>query len=149
MFKFYRSIKLKYFYRKDNVQVYSPSNNPPLRVKSKFCPPVNSPTIDTFIKLVDKDIDNLTKNNNQRDVGRNERDMLIALSKKTDVICRPADKGGGLCVLNRTDYVNEALSQLSNPSCYVKLSKDPTLTYKKEIDNFLQDSLLEGCTDGV
>ena len=31
MFKFYRSIKLKYFYRKDNVQVYSPSNAPPLR----------------------------------------------------------------------------------------------------------------------
>ena len=145
MFKFYRSIKLKYFYRKDNVQVYSPSNAPPLRVKSKFCPPVNNSTIDTFIKLVDKDIDNLTKTKNLRDMGRPERDMLKTLSKNHNVIYRPADKGGGLCVLNRTDYVNEAMSQLSNTSCYVKLDKDPTVTYKKEIDSFLQDSMLEGC----
>lgn len=63
MFQFYRSIKLKYFYNKDNVQTT-------LRVKSNFCPPVNNVAIDTFCNLVDGDIDLILQSSKHRDIGK-------------------------------------------------------------------------------
>ncbi|KAJ8049584.1 hypothetical protein HOLleu_02381 [Holothuria leucospilota] len=45
------------------------------------------------------------------------------LRRNTDIVNRPADKGGATTVLNTADYVKEAEQQLSNCQIY-KLLQD-------------------------
>ena len=53
----------------------------------------------------------------------------------SDIIIKPADKGGATVVLNRDDYVQEAVRQLSNEVYYQRLDADPTHHFVKELQD--------------
>lgn len=146
MFKFYRSIKLKYFYKKDNTQVYTPPGDyaRTLRTKSLFCPPVTNAAITTFCNLVDGEIEGILTEQNSAHYGNEERKTLAQLGKNKDIIWKPADKGGGIVLLNRAQYISEVQSQLSDEVCYMRLDRNPTANFKHEIDTFLQDACQQG-----
>lgn len=159
MFRFYRSLKLKYFFKRqsplmdiphsaDPEQAAEPlrhtSQAQPLKPKSQFCPPVSNAAITTFCNLVDRDIDNILLNADGKSHGNQERQLLTQLGKRPDVVWKAADKGGGIVLLNKDEYRAEIASQLSNDRCYIKLPKNPTPDFKKEIDNFLNESLDKG-----
>lgn len=54
-----------------------------------------------------------------------ENETLHNLSKNSDVFIKPADKGGGLVLINTSDYVGEIRQQLSDGQFYKKLQFDP------------------------
>lgn len=72
---------------------------------------------------------------------KTERQAITELQKDPNIVFKAADKGGAICILNRTDYVKEAERQLSDPIYYQKLEADPTPQYKEEIDNKLQNNV--------
>lgn len=59
------------------------------------------------------------------------------MSKNQEVIIKPADKGGGIVLMNRCDYNMEIRRLLSDVMFYKQLPIDPTRRFKKEIDIFL------------
>lgn len=151
MFRFYRSLKLRHFFSKDSPQTeianisQSEQAQPlmrenqaqPLRPKSQFCPPVNNAAITTFCNLVDRDIDNILLDTNFKSHGNQERQLLTQLGKRQEVVWKPADKGGGIVLMDIDEYRAEIISQLSNDRCYVKLAKNPTPDFKRDIEHFL------------
>ncbi|KAM8924542.1 uncharacterized protein RCH25_009218 [Pelodytes ibericus] len=53
------------------------------------------------------------------------------------VVFKPADKGGSLVIMNRSDYVSEMKGQLSDVNTYQKLNGDPVSEIKEQIDTIL------------
>lgn len=56
-------------------------------------------------------------------LGPSLREGLKTLKNNPDIIIKPADKGGRVCVLNRTDYIREAERQLYNPKYYQEIDR--------------------------
>ena len=50
-----------------------------------------------------------------------ETEALKQLSKNTNIVLKPADKGSAVVIMDRQDYVSEGLRQLSDTNYYTKL----------------------------
>ncbi len=58
----------------------------------------------------------------------------------TDIVIKPADEGGAIVILNRTDYIAEACRQL-NDDQYRKLKNNPTAELQKVIGDVTSPAL--------
>ena len=69
------------------------------------------------------------------------------LSNNTDIIIKPADKGGATVIMNTEDYVKEAKRQLDNEVHYKRVERDLTSEHERLInqciDTLLDDGELE------
>ena len=57
---------------------------------------------------------------------KREGAALHRLSNNTDIIIKPADKGGATVIMNTKDYVKEAKRQLDNEVYYKRVGRDLT-----------------------
>ena len=67
------------------------------------------------------------------------RAALKRLSLDTEIIIKPADKGGAVVILNKTDYIKEANRLLQNRDHYRRIGHDFTPAYTKQIMQSLQE----------
>ena len=108
-----------------------------------------SSSIDNYIKAVYNDIKATVSKPNSTSPGnllKHEKEALRSLKSRTDIIIRPADKGGGIVVLNTSDYISEANRQLYDPMFYKALDKDPTPSFSilinKKISELVKANLI-------
>ena len=114
-----------------------------LRRASVWTPLVNrDAALESYIKLINDNIqeqiqtprkccrDNLTKE---------ERQALVSLRTRTDIVIKKADKGSATVVMSRQQYVTEVMRHLQNQYHYEKLPEDPTEVFFEEIKAFLED----------
>lgn len=141
LFKCFRQIKLKHFFSKnDTVSTPTTTQTPTFKPKSLFCPNSMNASINTFCRLVEQDIFNnvekpmKVKNN----LPENERKALMELINDNDLVIKPSDKGGGICVQDTDKYEAEIVSQLSNKKFYKRLKSDPTNAFQKEVRTYLE-----------
>ena len=57
---------------------------------------------------------------------KSEREALLILRKRIDIIITKADKGGALVILDIKDSIDEANRQLNDTNNYVQLDFDAT-----------------------
>ena len=74
----------------------------------------------------------------EQNLDRLEREALRDLKNDKSVTILPADKGRCAVVMNTEEYVSKCEDLLPDESTYVKLSRDPTQKYKKEIADQLR-----------
>ena len=55
------------------------------------------------------------------------------LKERTDIVIRPADKGGAVVIQSKEQYQNELSRQLQDGTTYTKLLGNPIRKYKKEL----------------
>src|SRR5690606_24249141 len=126
---FARTLRLK-----ENFGNNSNYNTNDLRNESRYTPPLGrNHNLDLYIESVIHDVlihSSQTKRT-QSNLTKNEKTALDSLLKRQDLDIREADKGGGIVVRKQTEYVQEALLQLSNTRNYKRLTGDPTLSYIK------------------
>lgn len=75
---------------------------------------------------------------------RGEYEPLEALKKDDRIVIKKADKGGGIVILNKSDYIAEANKQLNDNTTYLKLSEDPTKPLQRLITTMLEEAVLDG-----
>ena len=75
---------------------------------------------------------------------------LVDLQKSGDIVIQPADKGSGICILDRKDYISEAERQLNDTlDCddgtqreyYKKVSQDKIKEQYDEIREVLDEGV--------
>ena len=66
-----------------------------------------------------------------------ERQAVTSLKKNSNIVVKPADKGGATVIMNKADYITEADRQLSNAAFYSPLTRDPTPAYRRELKSLL------------
>ncbi|CAN7976819.1 unnamed protein product, partial [Ixodes persulcatus] len=91
--------------------------------------------LDMYIEVVQREImESFQKKRVPKyNLSLSENNCIKLLGSRTDIVIKPADKGGAVVVLNTQDYINEGLRQLNDPKFYKKLSSDPTLQIKSVV----------------
>ena len=64
--------------------------------------------------------------NNYRNISREESEAINSLRSDRTIVVKEADKGSGVVVWDREDYIMEAESQLGDSEVYSKLDNDPS-----------------------
>ncbi|XP_075061757.1 olfactory receptor 10A7-like [Mixophyes fleayi] len=108
-----------------------------LKEKSKFYPShLKGPFITAFQKLVEDDF-NCIPTNNQHNKSSNlknkEKRALRELKDNHKLIIKSADKGGGITILDKENYIEMLNRQLRYINTYECLPSDPTKKYQEEL----------------
>ena len=85
--------------------------------------------------------------NTQCNLSEEEQQALQDLRKDRNIKILPADKGRCTVLLNTDDYKNKCKAMLNDEQTYMRLKRDPTPTYKKELVSSLQELKEKGATD--
>ena len=100
---------------------------------------------DFFIKKCRHDIQKLKINCHTKFSNLSSEEWLALknLSKRHDIIIKPADKGGAVVVWRSDLYKEEALRQLSGTSFYAKVEKDLTANNQKIVKDTIQNLIVK------
>uniref|UniRef100_A0A8C5PH59 Helix-turn-helix domain-containing protein n=1 Tax=Leptobrachium leishanense TaxID=445787 RepID=A0A8C5PH59_9ANUR len=100
----------------------------------------------TFEKACVEDIRKIKPlNKYQHNLTHTEMLALNHLIKDNEVVIKPADKGGGVVILDRQQYLSEIQRQLQDVDTYEKLPSDPSLI----IANKYRSHLTKGVDLGI
>nr|XP_054761537.1 ankyrin repeat, PH and SEC7 domain containing protein secG-like [Lytechinus pictus] len=144
---FYRRIRLKEFFLDE-----PPSDPEPFYRKSTWTPPKNRvPSLETYIQAVSSQVcstDTLYTRAHDN-LPREERQALSSLKNRSDIIIKPADKGSAVVVMDRQQYIDEAMKHLNNRSHYALLDSDPTYFLRKlnDIKDQIPETAIIGTLD--
>ncbi|XP_041420516.1 uncharacterized protein LOC108704894 [Xenopus laevis] len=115
------------------------------RAKSDFDPVVPNISLRTYSCMIDAAVADFPQQVQHRgNLTKEERIALKSLQKNTDIIVKPADKGGAVVVMDYDYYRSEILSQLSDVKCYRRLNFDPTSTFQAQLGKLLRDACMHG-----
>lgn len=78
----------------------------------------------------------------RNNLSKRERVALNRLSNNTDIIIKPADKGGATAIMNTKDYVKEVKRQLDNEVYYKRVERDFTPEHEQLINQCI-DTLID------
>ena len=76
--------------------------------------------------------------NNFSNISREEKVALNNLKSDRTIVIKEADKGSGVVVWDREDYIKEAESQLGDAAVYAELENDPSEDLQRVIDNAIK-----------
>lgn len=96
-----------------------------------------------FERLVLRDLDTFERNKPKirYNLNREQMALLKALAQDSSITIKPADKGGGLVILDSDVYDQEVLRQLNDCNFYLKLEQEPTSQYQKQVRVVLSEGL--------
>lgn len=111
---------------------------------STFNPAIpNNNYVETFKKLMFKDIRSLDckKKGGSYYLNQQIHRGTNSLSTNENLVIKPADKGGGIVILNKTDYKLEMENLLSDVDTYQLLQGDPTSQYKSALIQLINEGM--------
>ena len=153
--KFFRNASLKLFFSEnnDNVKINDPTQafqHKDLKIKSTWMPPV-PPLLEHVKQLIISDIQNTQlKPCRQKNLTREQFQSIYTLRNNTNIVIKPADKGSGVVILNRDDYIREGERQLGDTNFYKSVDLDLTQTHcdqvRRVIDSMFHNNEITGDT---
>lgn len=147
--KFIRKMNIKKFYAKNNSateQAFEEFIHTTLRNNSVFNPKLtNNHFVEVFKSVVEQDFKKLKVRPSRRkkDVERG----LELLENKKNIVIRSAYKGGGLVILNKSDYLDELNRLVSDTATYEKLKGNPSNKYKAKLKLLIKRAHQTGITN--
>lgn len=108
-----------------------------------FNPPGSlAPSIRVFCDVVLKDLEGIkvSKVRMQKDL----ENGLESLCSNKSLIIRPADKGEGIVILDRSDHLKEMHRIVEDTETYTLLNRDPIVRYKRDLEAIVDQGLHSG-----
>ena len=107
--------------------------------KSTWVPPPGKfSSLDHYIQRCRTEIGQRIRNQN---LTQEELNALKSLRNRTDIVIRPADKGGEVVVWDRDLYLEEAYKQLSDDPFYHQIDQDATQAQHKDFTNVIGQAI--------
>ena len=94
----------------------------------------------TIIHNTSKEIKKKNNKKFKRNLKKEEWTAISTLRNNRDIVIKPADKGGNIVIMNKQDYIQEGLRQISDSNHYEILEEDPTQTYNNQLYQVLQQA---------
>ena len=92
----------------------------------------------TIIHNTTKEIKRKNNKKFKRNLKKEESIAITTLRNNRDIVIKPADKGGNIVIMNKQDYIQEGLRQLSDSNHYEILVEDPIQNDNNQIYQVLQ-----------
>ena len=118
---FGRKLRLLWHFR--NEESITMSN--PFKKKSTFNPKGKDAAFELYLSRLEEKIMAIDTKLSYSNLTKEERLALNSLRDDTSIIIKEADKGSGVVVWDREDYLKEAEKQLGDKETYEELSSDP------------------------
>ena len=118
---FGRQLRLLWYFRNEE----SINISYPFKTKSTFNPKGKDATIELYLIRLEKGILATGTKLSYSNLIKEEGLALNSLRDDTSIIIKKADKGSGVVVWDRKDYLKEAEKQLGDKETYEELSSDP------------------------
>ena len=117
---FGRKLRLLWHFR--NEESITISN--PFKKKSTFNPKGKDAAIELYLSRLEEEIMAIDTKLSYSNLTKEERLALNSLRDDTSIIIKEADKGSGVVVWDREDYLKEAEKHLGDKEIYEELSSD-------------------------
>ena len=142
---FGRRLRLKWFFKENDDF----SEVPAFRPKSKSNPRNKDVAIEVFLSKLEDELMKISPEGcNYSNLTREERVALNNLKLDRTIIIKEADKGSGVVVWDREDYISEAENQLRDPGVYQKLDNDPSALVQRVVNDAIGNIEERGDIDG-
>ncbi|KAM4043149.1 uncharacterized protein ACNLHF_013530 isoform 1-T1 [Anomaloglossus baeobatrachus] len=118
-----------------------------IKPRSKRFPSFAScPNIELFVQIVSENFKEIATHVTSREdnLTREERSRLYELKHLSNVVLKPADKGGNIVIWPSDMYEKEAFRQLSDSACYKKLTYNPLSSFSAQLKNILKRATDDG-----
>lgn len=111
----------------------------PFQITSTWEPDASKLPAST-LELIDKDLNTLKTlkpTHNEPNLTDTEQKVLLELTKNHDLVLKPADKGSALVIMDKVNYIKEALRQLTDTNYYIPLTQSIKTDTAAEIAQIL------------
>lgn len=142
--RFERKLQIHHFFKnKDEDETIEK----PMDIRRTMIPVSNwwpknlNSSITEFCNDIKGEIMSLAKTKIHPNLTTKELQALKTLKKDSNIIIKPADKGGGIAVMNTIDYISKIDEMLNDELVYDKITKDDSTDVKIRADKLL--SLLQ------
>lgn len=141
--KYHRRLKLISYYGDSPTEESPPFQNQSLWEPKNECIP---PELIKLIEQDNRDLSHLKMTKETPNLTPDENQALRELQALTNIVIKPADKGSAVVIMDRKDYVFEALRQLQDPTYYRQLDTpiypQTTIRINHIIDRMYNDKIL-------
>ena len=147
---FTRRMRLTEYFHDNNNHPTVPTRNQnnPFHNKSSWTPTSDRDSaLNAYIDAIKSNIITSNLNRITDNLTPHERQALRNLKKRQDIIIKPADKGSGTVVMDRTWYVGECNRQLNDAKFYRKQDGDITNQIIERVTTYVQRMLKDGYID--
>lgn len=152
---FARRLNLKEYHTPDEIDEieqqpsYKPSILQKLNRKEplEYYRPSREPYLNSYVEKLKQDIKDETLAHHRferNNLNKRERAALNRLRNNKDIIIKPADKGGATVIQNTSDYITEAMRQLSNEEYYKRVENDLTSEHEQLINQCINNMIDNG-----
>ena len=100
--------------------------------------------MDTYIELVKNDIVNNLKKGGKLNLSSDEKDAFYSLLHNENIVIRPADKGSGIVVVDKTEYIHRLHKEMTDSESYKEIPQDLTETATKTVKKLVNKMFKEG-----
>ena len=122
LLKFYCNNKLRSHFGSNKNN----SNEPRFKSNNNWLPDKLPSCVETFIKAINHDIkSSKTKKIPRDNLTKSEREALLNLQKRNDIIITKADKGSAVVILDINNYIDETNIQFNDTNNYEQLDFNP------------------------
>jgi hypothetical protein len=132
--------KLQLFYHFENTGDRGdsmPHTDSLFKPKSDWWPRKLNGHITKFTSLLKQEMASLMSTLPKVNLSQQEIDSLKKLKNNSDIIIKPADKGGGICVLNTQDYLTKVNTMLNDTNVYMPQVDHDTDGVKSKADDII------------
>ena len=110
-------MRIKWHFRNEPSDNFS--EKPAFSHKSSWKPPLGHPNLEVFLSQVENELSEITKEQTRNsNLSQEEWRAIKALADDCSIVIKKADKGSGIVVWDRADYLREAEKQLSDKNVY-------------------------------
>ena len=82
-------------------------------------------------------------------ISRAQHQALKSLATNPDLVIKSADKGSGIVVEDRSNYIRDGLAHLSDESVYQQIDSDPTHKLAEGLNEFADSLCRNGIIDSI
>lgn len=149
---FERKLQLHYFFISKDLENFSGEPTafikpPPMTSNSNWWPKPLNPHITDFCHKVKVLINKTLHGKRLFNLSKTNVLALKELRKDKNIIIKRSDKGGGIAIMNVTDYKNKVLNMLNDPIVYTRVDEDDTVSVKTNTDTLINNLFLRRFID--
>ena len=142
--RFERKLQLHLFFHKKGIKDNKVTENVKLQKNSRWWPKRLNGHITLLCYNLKKDIHKLLQQKSKPNLTKSEFKALMEIKRNESIIIKKADKGGGIAVMDKKQYIDKIYAMLEDPLVYTKIDRDDTKDIKCRADEIVYGLHSEG-----